>query len=300
MVSAHVVPLNGPVLDWVIQQCARDLERLGHHGQITLKSDQEPAIVDVLKEVANLRKSRGTLSEHSLVADSQSNGFIQRGIRSVEEITRVILFDLSSRFGSPISVHSPVFLWIVEHVTDILNKCHAGDGKSAYERLKKRQHRGMLLRFGTAVMFSVAGKVPGGATTERWHLGTWLGKRFHTEEHIVARKRDGLVIRSRAVKAMPADITLEDLDAIKGSPWAPSGVWGDALPAVPRPILSRDEPPLVPVEERGAKKHENLTSHQAWHMQEIVSQRILPSRLGTFSGLSHQDRGSKQDRPCVS
>ena len=48
-VSAHVVPFNGAVIDWVIQQCARDLERLGHYGQITLKSDQEPAIVDVLK-----------------------------------------------------------------------------------------------------------------------------------------------------------------------------------------------------------------------------------------------------------
>ena len=46
MVSAHVVPLKGAVIDWVIQQCA---ERLGHYGQITLKSDQEPAIVDVLK-----------------------------------------------------------------------------------------------------------------------------------------------------------------------------------------------------------------------------------------------------------
>ena len=39
--------------------------------------------------------------------------------------------------------------------------------------------------------------------TERWHLGTWLGKRFQTEEHIVPRKGDGLVIRSRAVKVMP-------------------------------------------------------------------------------------------------
>ena len=42
-------------------------------------------------------------------------------------------------------------------------------------------------------MFRVAGKVPGGVMTERWHLGTWLGKRFHTEEHIVARKGDRLV-----------------------------------------------------------------------------------------------------------
>ena len=74
MVSAHVVPLKGSVLDWVIQQCARDLERLGHYGQVTLKSDQEAAIVDVLREIANLRGSRGTLLEHSRVVDSQSNG----------------------------------------------------------------------------------------------------------------------------------------------------------------------------------------------------------------------------------
>ena len=40
MVSAHVVPLKGALLDWVIQQCARDLERLGHYGQVTLKYDQ--------------------------------------------------------------------------------------------------------------------------------------------------------------------------------------------------------------------------------------------------------------------
>ena len=85
MVSAQVAPLKGAVLDSVIQQCARDLELLGHHGQVTLKPDQEPAIVDVLREIANLRGSRGTLLERSTVADSQSNGFIERGIRSNDE-----------------------------------------------------------------------------------------------------------------------------------------------------------------------------------------------------------------------
>ena len=64
MVSAHVVPLKGAVIEWVIQQCDRDLERLGHYVQITLKSDQEQAIVHVLKEIANLRGFRGTLLEH--------------------------------------------------------------------------------------------------------------------------------------------------------------------------------------------------------------------------------------------
>ena len=71
-----------------------------------------------------------------------SNGFIERGIRSVEEMTRVILFDFSSRIGSPISVHSLLFPWIVEHATNILNTCHvASDGKSVCERFERRQHR---------------------------------------------------------------------------------------------------------------------------------------------------------------
>ena len=156
---------------------------------------------------------------------------------------------------SPISVHSPVSPWIVEHATDILNKCRvASDGKSAYERLKKRPHRGELLPLGASVMFRVAGKVPGGLMTERWHLGTWLGKRFHTELHIVARKGDGLVIRSRAVKAMPEPTTMDYLNAM-----GPSGVLKDVLPDVPRPILSRDEPPFLPVEERPVPRNMKIT-----------------------------------------
>ena len=50
------------------------------------------------------------------------------------------------------------------------------------------------------------------------------------------------------------------LDAIKGSPWASSGVLRDALPDVPRPALSRGEPPLVPVEERPVSR--NMTISQ--------------------------------------
>ena len=49
--------------------------------------------MDVLKEVPNQRGSRETLSEQPPIADSQSNGFIERGIR----FSRGLLFDLSSR-----------------------------------------------------------------------------------------------------------------------------------------------------------------------------------------------------------
>ena len=108
-------------------------------------------------------------------------------------------------------------------------------------------------------MYRVAWKVPGGVITERWRVGTWLGKRFHTEEHIVAREGDGLVIRSRAAKLMPEVTTTEDLDAIKGSPWPPSGVSRDVLPDVPRPTLSRDDPTFAPDDDRPVPQNMKIT-----------------------------------------
>ena len=55
MTVAHVVPMKGADMEWVTEQVARDLLRFGIHGDVILKSDQEPAIVDVLKEIAKLR-----------------------------------------------------------------------------------------------------------------------------------------------------------------------------------------------------------------------------------------------------
>ena len=56
----------------------RDIERMGHHGRIVLRSDQEPALVDLANHVARLRGDAATVLEHS-PKDSQSNGMIERG-----------------------------------------------------------------------------------------------------------------------------------------------------------------------------------------------------------------------------
>ena len=65
----------------------------------------------------------------------------------------------------------------------------ASDGKSAYERLKKRLHRGELLAFGASVMFRVAGKVPGGLMTEM-ASGHVVGKTFpHRRTHCGTKGR---------------------------------------------------------------------------------------------------------------
>ena len=52
---------------------------------------------------------------------------------------------------------------------------------------------------------------------------------------------------------------MDDLDALKGSPWAPSGVLRDVLPDVPRPTLSRDDPSVEPEEERPVPRNMKIT-----------------------------------------
>ena len=39
-------------MEWLIPQVVRDLERLGYYKMVTLKSDGEHALVDVMRAVA--------------------------------------------------------------------------------------------------------------------------------------------------------------------------------------------------------------------------------------------------------
>ena len=88
LLCAHAVPRKGAAVDWVTQQVARDIQRMGHHGRIVLRSDQEPALVDLANHVARQRGEAVTILEHA-PKDSQANGMIERGVETVEEITRV-------------------------------------------------------------------------------------------------------------------------------------------------------------------------------------------------------------------
>ena len=78
LLSAHVVPSKGSEHHWVVLQTARDILKCGHHGSVTLRCDQEPALTDLMTEVAKTRSPAPTIFEHSGVEDSQANGMIER------------------------------------------------------------------------------------------------------------------------------------------------------------------------------------------------------------------------------
>ena len=70
LLAAHVVPAQGADLEWVSKQLVLDLERLGHRGRLVIRSDQEPALVSLLEEVAKMRGDSTTVLGHSPVGDS--------------------------------------------------------------------------------------------------------------------------------------------------------------------------------------------------------------------------------------
>ena len=179
MTMSHVVPVKGANQEWVAEQLVRDLLKVGHHGDLILKSDQEPAVVDLLREVARLRGTKRTILEQSAVGDSKANGMIERAIQSVEKLLRVHKLALETRIGCKLPVSHPIFTWLVEHAADLLNRFAVGaDGKTAVQRLKGKACEKYVLEFGSAVMFRVCGKVEGALMAERWFSGVWLGKKL--------------------------------------------------------------------------------------------------------------------------
>ena len=90
---------------------------------------------------------------------------------------------------------------------------------------------------------------------------------------------------------MPEETTMEDLDTIKGSPWALLEFLS-ALLDVPRPTLSRDDPSVEPEEERPVPRNMTISQDipkKFGHTPGCAKCRNcratnIPSWLGTFSG----------------
>ena len=221
--AAHMVPKKGVGGGWIVQQYLRDLRRWGLRHKVLFRSDGEPAIVDLLNRVSDLRQPE-TLLEASPATDSKANGVAERAIQSIEKQLRVLKLALERNLKAKIGAEHPCFPWLVEHTADILTKFVVGrDGMTGWERLKGRKYNGLLFEFGTKVFHRVQHKPVGGEMEARWLPAVWLGKRFATDEHVVAME-NGTVVRTGAVREFPGEaFEKELLDKIVGTPWDPRG-----------------------------------------------------------------------------
>ena len=77
---------------WLVQQVVKDFDSLGY-GRLIFRTDGEPAIVDVQKQVKLLRAQKSntdTIIDNHPIGHSDSAGVVEKAVQEIEEQVRVM------------------------------------------------------------------------------------------------------------------------------------------------------------------------------------------------------------------
>ena len=132
------------------------LDESGYAGvAVTLKSDQEPAMMKLKQAVAVRRKAETPMIE-SPVRESKSNGRIERAITKWQAKLRTIRHHLESRLGEKIENHSAIMEWMIVWVADFLSKYVVHEnGRTKYEMTTQHLVKHKVIGFAEKVHFQV-------------------------------------------------------------------------------------------------------------------------------------------------
>jgi len=154
MVQGIVVPRKGAHTP-TAQKVVGFVKELGcENVDVVVKSDQEPAIRAMVREICRLRSATGvrTIPESSPAYSSASNGVVERGVQTVEAQMRVMRSALEARWQATVGETHAIWPPLVGHAGFLLNRCEVEhDGKTAYERSKKKVATILGLEFGEIV-----------------------------------------------------------------------------------------------------------------------------------------------------
>ena len=166
--AAHIVDAKRASANSAIRQVLRDLRKMGHYGDLKVRTDQESAIADLFRAVAKERGSARMVLTHAARSDSKGNGQAEKALQSIEEMVRTLFIDLEQRCGEELSVHDSFFPWLVEHACDLLNRFKVRNGnKTACEYLTGEPYTGEVSPYGTPLQQRMPGPAQGGAISER-------------------------------------------------------------------------------------------------------------------------------------
>jgi len=117
-IFAHAVVAKGSDEDgYAVSRLVEDIAWLGH-TRIILKSDNEPAILKVLKD--SLRTARVEVEEleqiqeeQAVKYDSRSNGDAENAVKQVTKLLRTLKLCLGKMMGKKIPTSHPIMTWLV-------------------------------------------------------------------------------------------------------------------------------------------------------------------------------------------
>jgi hypothetical protein len=172
MMMASVVPYKSTGT-FIAKRIVAFMREVGcEQGDVTIKTDQEPAMKAIVTEVGRVRAAAGggrMVVESSPVKQSASNGVVERAIGSEEAQVRVSKSALEARWKMSIESGHPILPWMVEYVAVLMNRFEVGrDGMTSFERCKAKKAKMMGVEFEEETRGRGTRKID--VLVGRWHL----------------------------------------------------------------------------------------------------------------------------------
>jgi hypothetical protein len=228
MAMATEVPVKGSSGAYAGKKVLELLEEVGDGARdVIIKTDQEPAVKCLVKDVLEMRGGSGeegaggrTILEESPVGSHGSNGIVERAVQGIEGHIRVMKSALEGRIGRRISAERRIVIFMADYAGYLVNRLEVGkDGKTAYERCKGKKAKVLGVEFGEKLLWKVKPKEKMEKINPRWEHGIFVGVRRASGEVWVAT-REGLR-SARAVRRIPLEERwCEDcIEWVKNVPW---------------------------------------------------------------------------------
>ena len=156
---------------------------------MTIRSDNEPAIVQLVAAAANLLKLEGVdvVCEGSIPYEPQFNGAAESAVRLMKGCLRTTQLGLERELQAHIPVGHPIVAWVVRHSAMLRNLFVVGDdGKTAWQRARGTPCGLKLVQFGETAHYKCRSKEGGiGGSGGVWGVGLCLGVASRTGQHVV-------------------------------------------------------------------------------------------------------------------
>ena len=228
MTWATTIPTKGPDL-FSVNFMLACLNETGYN-RLILKSDGEPAIVALKREVKSKAAGIEIILQEAPTGDHSANGAVEVAIRDEKRQSRALLSELEEHFGKLEDTH-PLLTWLSRHAAFCLSRFSIqDDGKTPYQRLTGRKWNRPMVTFGEKVYFrpldsyrvSKEGESERkkGDLASRVMSGHYVGTHGRNADVLVMTSQG--VIRGNTVHRKPESERWDrtELKELKGTPWA--------------------------------------------------------------------------------
>ena len=237
-------------MDWLVKDMAEELRSWGYtggeSGHFIMKSDGEPAIVQLRDAVARYVGGR-VVPEDVPRGESQSNGTVEEAGKTVREYTRVLKEQVEACAGVQLDPGMTLTEWMVRWAAMLYSRFAVStDGLTPYERRRGRPCRVPVVCFAEKVWYKElrVGRERREKFHSEWREGLWLGHARTSNEHVIGTS-DG-VVRAYAIKRQDPESrwSAERVRGLTGTVQQPNP--NRPGPSIPIRVTFDDTPPAVP------------------------------------------------------